>query len=163
VNTTTTCTSTLAVNQSCIVYVTFTPGALGPRSATLLITDDAGNSPQQVTLSGTGVPQVSVAPEAVTFAATFVGSTGATKLIRVKNNLKTTLTFAGTPFTFTGTDPGDFAQSATTCGTTLAAGTACTVSVTFIPTGQGVRTAVLNVADSASPSPQTANLAGTGK
>ena len=28
VNTTTTCTSTLAVNQSCIVYVTFTPGAL---------------------------------------------------------------------------------------------------------------------------------------
>jgi hypothetical protein len=162
-NTTTTCSSTLAVNQSCIVNVTFTPGALGPRSATLLITDDAGNSPQQVTLSGTGVPQVSVAPAAVTFAATFVGSTGATRLIRVKNNLRTTLTFAGTPFTFTGTDPGDFAQSATTCGTTLAAGTACTVSVTFIPTGQGVRTAVLNVADSASPSPQTANLAGTGK
>jgi hypothetical protein len=85
------------------------------------------------------------------------------KLVKVKNNLKTTLTFSGTPFTFTGADPGDFAQSATTCGATLAALTGCTVSITFTPTATGSLTAVLNVSDSASTSPQTANLSGTGK
>jgi hypothetical protein len=161
--TTSTCSSTLVVNSSCSVGMIFTPGALGARSAILVITDDAGNSPQQVALSGTGVAQASVTPAAVTFAATTVGNTGATRLMRVKNNLRSTLTFASTPFTFTGTDPGDFILSATTCGSTLGANAACTVSATFAPTAPGVRTAVLNVSDSASPSPQTASLSGTGK
>ena len=39
----------------------------------------------------------------------------------------------------------------------------CTVSITFTPTAKGSRVAVLNVADSASTSPQTVNLSGTGK
>jgi len=161
--TATTCTSTLAANKSCTVSVTFTPGALGARSATLVITDAASNSPQQIALSGTGVVQVAITPAAESFGWITVGQTSATKVIKVKNNLTTTLTFSGAPFTFTGTDPGDFAQSATTCGSTLAALAHCTVSITFTPTAQGIRTAVLNVADSGNPSPQTANLSGTGK
>jgi hypothetical protein len=160
---TTTCVGTLLVNKSCTVSVTFSPGALGARSATFAIADNASNSPQQVALSGTGVPQVALTPASLSFVATAVNHTSLAKLIRVKNNLKTTLTFSGTPFTFTGTDPGDFAQSATTCGATLAAGKICSVSITFTPTATGSRTAVLNVSDSASPSPQTANLSGTGK
>jgi hypothetical protein len=34
--------------------VTFTPSAAGTRSASLLISDDGGGSPQLVSLSGTG-------------------------------------------------------------------------------------------------------------
>jgi Cep192 domain 4 len=161
--TATTCGSTLAVNKSCTVSVAFTPGALGARSATLVITDAASNSPQQIALSGTGVVQVSVTPSTESFGGILVGQTSVSKVIKVKNNLTTTLTFSGSPFTFTGSDPGDFAQSATTCGSTLAALAHCTVSITFTPTTQGVRTAVLDVADSGNPSPQTANLSGTGK
>jgi hypothetical protein len=159
----TTCGSTLAVSKSCVVSVTFTAAALGARSATLVITDAASNSPQQIALSGTGIAQVSVTPAAVSFGGITQGKTSATKVIKVKNNLATTLTFSGTPFTFSGSDPGDFAQSATTCGNTLAGLAHCTVSITFTPTAQGMRTAVLNVADSGSPSPQTAGLSGTGK
>jgi hypothetical protein len=161
--TATTCGSTLAVSKSCTVSVTFTPGGLGARSATLVITDSASNSPQQIALSGTGMAQVSVTPSAESFGTITVGSTSAAKVITVKNNLKTTVTFSGSPFTFTGSDPGDFAQSATTCGSTLAALGHCTVSITFTPTATGVRTAVMNVADSGNPSPQTVNLSGTGK
>ena len=161
--TATTCGSTLAVNKSCTVSVVFTPEGTGVRSATLVITDAASNSPQQIALSGKGVVQVSVTPSALSFGGITVGQTSATKVITVKNNLKTTLTFSGAPFTFAGSDPGDFAQSATTCGSALAALAHCTVSITFTPTAQGVRTAVLNVADSGNPSPQTANLSGTGK
>jgi hypothetical protein len=35
--------------------VTFTPAATGARSASLLISDDGGGSPQAVALTGTGI------------------------------------------------------------------------------------------------------------
>src|SRR5262249_55427183 len=45
----------LAANASCTINVTFTPAAIGARSATLAITDNAANSPQSLALTGTGV------------------------------------------------------------------------------------------------------------
>jgi hypothetical protein len=49
-----TCPSTLTAGASCTLQVTFTPKATKGRSATLVITDNAQNSPQSVSLSGTG-------------------------------------------------------------------------------------------------------------
>jgi hypothetical protein len=49
---TSTCGPSLAAGSSCGITVTFTPSAAGPRSATLLISDDGGGSPQPVSLSG---------------------------------------------------------------------------------------------------------------
>ncbi|MES2393539.1 MAG: choice-of-anchor D domain-containing protein [Acidobacteriota bacterium] len=51
---TTTCGATLAANASCSISATFTPAAATTYSATITITDDAKNSPQTITLSGTG-------------------------------------------------------------------------------------------------------------
>ncbi len=49
------CVGTLAMNGgTCTVAVTFTPASKGSRNAKVLIYDDAANSPQTVTLSGTG-------------------------------------------------------------------------------------------------------------
>jgi len=56
---------------------------------------------------------------------------------------------------------GDFAQT-NGCGTSLAAGTKCTISVTFTPTQTGTRTGTLTATDSANNSPQTASLTGKG-
>ncbi|MGH9528353.1 MAG: choice-of-anchor D domain-containing protein [Terriglobales bacterium] len=162
-NMTTTCGSTLALNNSCSVSMPFTPGGLGIRYATLAITDGAGNSQQQIALSGTGVVQVSLVPAAPTFATTVVGKKSPTKVIKVTNNLRTTLTFSTTPFSLTGSDPGDFSVSATTCRLTLAAHAHCTVSVAFSPAARGLRSAVLNVSDNANPGLQMADLSGTGK
>jgi hypothetical protein len=47
------CPATLAPNASCTVSLTFTPTALGSRTATVAVTDDAAGSPHSVTLSGT--------------------------------------------------------------------------------------------------------------
>ncbi len=44
----------LTQNASCTISVNFTPGAIGPRSASLNINDNAVGSPQIVTLGGTG-------------------------------------------------------------------------------------------------------------
>jgi len=46
--------STLAAGASCTISVTFTPGASGSRSGTVVITDNAPGSPHALTLSGTG-------------------------------------------------------------------------------------------------------------
>ena len=53
-------------------------------------------------------------------------------------------------------------SATTTCGSTLAAGASCTVSVTFSPTTTGSLPGSLQVSDNAAGSPQTVSLAGTG-
>src|SRR5258708_28821159 len=52
--------STLAVNASCTINVTFTPTATGAQSGSITITDSAVGSPQQITLTGTGASGGSV-------------------------------------------------------------------------------------------------------
>lgn len=50
-----TCTgATVTPNNNCTVSVTFTPGAVGARSGSITIADNASNSPQSISLSGTG-------------------------------------------------------------------------------------------------------------
>jgi archaellum component FlaF (FlaF/FlaG flagellin family) len=52
---TTTCGSTLGPSATCTVSVTFTPTATGARTASLLISNNAGASPQSLSLTGTGM------------------------------------------------------------------------------------------------------------
>jgi hypothetical protein len=51
---TNTCGTTLAAKAKCTISVTFTPTIVGSRTGTLTVTDDAGNSPQTSSLTGTG-------------------------------------------------------------------------------------------------------------
>jgi hypothetical protein len=46
--------SNLPAGASCTIYVQLTPGAVGKRSAKVVFTDTANNSPQTVYLTGTG-------------------------------------------------------------------------------------------------------------
>ena len=48
------CGSTVAAGSSCAIGVFFDPTATGTRTGILTVTDDAGGSPQTVTLNGTG-------------------------------------------------------------------------------------------------------------
>ncbi|HXY25342.1 MAG TPA: alpha/beta fold hydrolase [Candidatus Acidoferrum sp.] len=57
-----TCNSGLGAGTSCTVSVTFNPGGTGSRSAAMSITDSSTDSPQQVSLSGTGYTRAEVIP-----------------------------------------------------------------------------------------------------
>ena len=138
--------------------VTFTPAATGKRSASLELTDDAQGSPQAVPLSGTGELQATVSPAALTFALQKVGTTSAAKTVTLTNNLATALTFN---VTFTGADPGDFAET-DICDGSVPAKSHCTISVKFSPKATGTRTATMNINDSANNSPQSVSITGTG-
>lgn len=155
-----TCDGTVVAKGKCTISVRFMPQAAGSRKATLNVADSANNSPQTVSLTGTGVAQVTWTPTALVFASQAVGTTSAAKVVTVTNNLPTDLTLSG--ITFTGADPGDFAET-DTCDGTVASKGKCTISVTFTPQATGSRTATLNINDSANTSPQTVSLTGTGK
>jgi hypothetical protein len=49
-----------------------------------------------------------------------------------------------------------------TCPVSLAAGSSCTISVTFSPQVNGTATGTISVSDNAKGSPQTVSLGGTG-
>ncbi len=152
----TNCGGTLAPNAKCMVNVTFTPTQAGTRTGTLTFNDNAPNSPQSVALSGTGVAQATLTPASETYKKQKVGTTSKAKKFTLTNNQAVALTGIAISTT------GDFAVSAQTCGSSLAAKKKCTIDVTFTPTQTGTRTGQLMVGDSASNSPQTATLAGTG-
>ncbi len=152
-----TCGSALAVGKKCKISVAFTPTQLGLLTGTLTITDNAANSPQTVALSGSGVPPVTLSPTSATYPKRTVGTTSPAKTFTLTNYQSITLGSIAIETT------GDFAVSATTCTTSLPARGKCKISVTFTPTGTGTRTGQLRVSDSASNSPQTSSLTGTGK
>ncbi len=155
---TTTCGASLAAGATCTISVTFKPTATGARSATLGITDNASGSPQGVALSGVGTT-AELTPATVNFGTLATGSTSAAKTVMLKNIGTASLAISGVAIK--GTDPGDFAET-TTCGTSLAAGASCTISVTFKPTATGTRSATLDVTDGAAGSPQPVALTGVG-
>jgi hypothetical protein len=155
--------TTLGPQSSCTILVALTPTMLGGETGSLTVTDNAAVAQYQTLaspLSGTGVAQATVTPTSLTFAKQSVGTTSAAKNVTLRNNLLTALTISS--ITFTGADPGDFAET-DTCDGSVAAQSSCTISVTFKPTATGTRTATLNVNDTANNSPQQVSLTGTGK
>jgi hypothetical protein len=155
-----TCGSSVAAGASCNINITFAPTATGTRNATLNLNDNASGSPQTVGLTGTGIaPAVNLSPTAVPFGSQQVSIGSAAQSVTLQNTGTAPLSI--TSITITGSNSGDFAQS-NTCGSSVANGASCTISVTFTPTATGSRSANVSIADNASGSPQTVSLTGTG-
>jgi hypothetical protein len=158
---TNTCGPTLAPNDSCQVSVTFTPMAAGSLSAAVSFTDDAPRSPQTVGLAGTGTTSAAtLSPLNVTFPGQYVKNSGPTQTVTLTNTGTATLAI-----TNVAVSPADFGllSTQTTCGSSLAASSNCSIGVFFDPTAIGSRTGTLTVADNAAGSPQMVTLTGTGQ
>jgi len=154
---TNTCGNSLAAGASCTISVTFTPQSNGEQSATLSVSDSASGSPQTVSLSGVALGMVTVLPTSYIFLdSQAVGSSSAPVSFTVSNSEATAAAISGIAISNT-----QFSQT-NTCGTSLAAGASCTISVTFTPQSNGEQSATLSVSDSASGSPQNAGLNGVG-
>jgi hypothetical protein len=156
---TNTCGTSIAAGASCTVTVTFRPTASGTRTGTLTVTSNATNPTLSVGLTGTGAPSGSATlaanPGSLTFASTTVGSSSGTQNVTVSN----TGTVAASVSSVATS--GDFSQT-NTCGTSIAAGASCTVTVTFRPTASGTRTGTLTVTSNATNPTLSVGLSGTG-
>ena len=156
----------VAPGSSCTISVKFTPVGTGTRTASITLSDNALNSPQIITLSGTGASAtgptttVSLSTSTLSFPSTIVGTTSNVQYITVSNTGNAP--FVLTDISLTGTD---FASAGLgTCGISIpvAPGSSCTVSVKFTPVGTGTRTASITLSDNALNSPQIVTLSGTG-
>jgi hypothetical protein len=104
-------------------------------------------------------PAVSLSPTSLTFSSQTVNTTSAAQSVTLTNSGNAALTISS--IGISGANAGDFSQT-NTCGSSLAAGASCTISVTFKPTATGTRTAAVSIADNATGSPHTVSLTGTG-
>jgi len=158
--------------SSTTFVVTFSPTAVGNRTATIRIpNNDSNENPYTFAIQGTGVVQeIDIQGNAVTIADGDTTPTTAdwtdystialqrTFTIRNTGNLVLTL---GTP-AFSGTNASDFSVT-TSPGTSVPAFSTRTMVVTFNPGGVGTRTATLSISNNDSnENPYDFALQGTG-
>jgi uncharacterized repeat protein (TIGR03803 family) len=155
---TNTCGSSVAPGAKCMITVKFTPKSKGPLTGRVSVTDNAPGSPQTVSLTGTGT-YIQLSPTTINFGSQPVGTTSLPKRITMTNKGSTSVSIAS--IAITGTNSGDFAQT-NNCGSSLASGASCFVSVTFTPSAKGKRTASVSITDNGGGSPQTVSLTGSG-
>jgi len=163
------------------------PAACASTCGTFSLTSTLSGAPTTYT-APVGVPT----PATVTVTATSVSDTtksagatvtvtnGTVKIVPASLNfgtvkdgrtkaLTTTLTNTGTSAltitstTFTGTNPGEFSLTTNACGSSVALGVSCDLTVTFKPVNAVAYSAVLTITDSSADSPQQVTLAGHGQ
>jgi len=168
---TNTCGRSLAAGASCTISVIFKPTATGKRYGTVTVLDSDGSRSQVINLTGSGT-LVSLAPGTLNFGAATVGMT-ATRTVTLTNRSATTdlnvlsMSVTGTQSStqgkYTQLVTDNFSLQSTTCGSTLAPGANCTITVAFTPTMAGTLSGQLYVYDSEADSPQFVGLTGTGQ
>jgi len=154
---TNTCTAVLP-QGSCAINVTFTPTISGNETADLSLTDNAPASPQLISLTGYGLgtgPAVVLSPTSLTFGTQLDGSSSQPKTVTLSN-----VGNAALAITSISVSP-NFLQT-NNCGSSVAAGASCTITVNFRPSTINTLTGSVGVVDNASGSPQTVALSGVG-
>jgi 6-phosphogluconolactonase (cycloisomerase 2 family) len=149
------CGPSLAAGASCTIDVQFSPAVLGSVDGGISISYSGADSPQVVSLTGTGIGQVTVSPTSIAFSPQQVGTTSAAHTVTVTNHSASSVSVSSI------VKSADFKET-NTCGTSIAAGKSCTVSVSFAPNRGGSVLGSVIVTDSATNSPQLVDLTGSG-
>src|SRR5439155_906562 len=151
--------ATLAAGGTCTINEIGRASCRERRNGTLSLTDNAGGSPQIMTLSGNGTaPGVGLAPTSLDFGNQLLATTSAPMTVTLTNTGAAALTINSFA------PSGDFAATSTgasacpTSPATLAAGGTCTINVTFTPTASGARTRTLALTANPHARPQLITL-----
>jgi parallel beta-helix repeat protein len=136
-----TCPQVLSPGSSCIFTIIFTATAPGARTGTFQLQTNGGSF--STNLSGTGLGTLaSVSPQSVNFPNQILQTPSVAQTVTLANAGNLPLQVSSI------TVNGDFTQS-NNCGTSVNAGTSCTISVVFTPTTIGTRIANLSIVTSA--------------
>jgi hypothetical protein len=126
--------NTIAPGAQCQITITFRPQSGGPRSATMLIYDNAADSPQSVSLSGRGTGGVIMfSPQQLDFGTVLVQTTSAPMTFMVANAGDGPVAISKAAIDSAFATSG-FAISQDGCSTkTLGPGQRCAISATASP------------------------------
>ncbi len=153
------CSATLALDESCHVYVVFTPTAEGEAAALLSVSGMPGGT-LEFGLSGKGVAPASLtlSPTSLDLGSVALGNMSSAQTFTIRNTGES----PSGPLTVTtgGANESEF-DTASGCIEPLAPGAECAFSLVFVPASPGSKTATVEV--SASPGGEvSATLTATG-
>jgi len=154
------CGSSLLAGASCNIAVTFRPTKTSTcaETGTLTVTESSGGV-QTAKLSGVGTV-MTLSVNSLNFGNQPAGTTSSAKTIILTNHATSRgVTIAA--ITISGLNSPAFAET-NTCGTSVAPGASCTLSVTFTPHGKGSKTATLNVWNNGGAAALKVSLTGNG-
>jgi 6-phosphogluconolactonase (cycloisomerase 2 family) len=155
-----TCPGSLSTGGTCTVQVTFKPSVSGTISGALTLTDSAADSPEIVPLSGKGTGTVtnpvSFSPTSLTFSSQQTSTISNGKTITLTNKGTSSLTIGTVIYS------GDYSETDTCAGQTIAFNGTCSITVKFSPSATGTIKGAISVSDDAVTSPQVVALSGTG-
>jgi hypothetical protein len=145
--------SAVAAHSSCTISVAFAPSAAGTRSGSLAITNNSSTAKLTVPVSGTGTaPTFTIGLTKTTVDGSgwqhYSLNFGASKVNVASTPQLFTITAGSTPVTFSmlGIYTGNPEYTVThTCGTGLAAGASCTVTVKLTPFVAGTRIGTIRI------------------
>src|ERR1017187_2530353 len=145
---------TFASSNPTVATINATGLAIGIAAGTSNITVAANGISESALLTVSVEAPVGVSPATLAFSTTQQVGTSSTETITVTNKQRTPLTINSIT-----TSPADYSET-NTCGSSLAAGAACTVTVVFTPAVAGSLPGTLTITDSAITSPQVVTLTG---
>ena len=149
--------ATVAAGQSAAFNVTYAPTVAGSLTGSLSVVSNATNSPATISISGTaGTLLLGASPTSLSFGSAAVGSSSA-QTVTLTNSGTGSVTVSALTATGTG-----FTASGLSLPATVAAGQSTTFSVTYAPTAAGSASGSVSVVSTATNSPATIALAGTG-
>jgi hypothetical protein len=147
---------TINANKTCTINVVFTPASLGALTGSMTVSANVSGGQLSASLSGTGIApgNMTLVPGSWNFGSVQIGQPSSTESFSLTNSGGTAVTISSVKAT------SPFSISSNSCGSSLAANSACAISVLFTPTAQGAASGTLTMTGSAAT--QTANLSGTG-
>jgi Divergent InlB B-repeat domain/Abnormal spindle-like microcephaly-assoc'd, ASPM-SPD-2-Hydin len=159
------CPSSVVAGANCSISVNFHPTVSGTVSGGLTVTTDAFPGTQPVALSGKGTgsatSRIALSPTSLDFGNQEAGTASTPKKVTVTNtNSSTSASIASI-----GSSQVNVYPLTTTCGSSLAPGDSCDISITFHPISDFAPITypgAIIVMDSDSSSPQMAALSGVG-
>jgi uncharacterized repeat protein (TIGR03803 family) len=153
--------TTVAPNATCTVSITFAPAVVATLTATLNFFDNSVTGLQAANLTGIGVlpnsPVIALSPPSLTFSAQLAATSSSPQTTTLTNTGSAVLNIIDISST-----TGNFNQT-NNCGTSVAAGASCVISVSFMPTTGGPLTGFISINGNAPAGPQNVNLSGTGE
>jgi hypothetical protein len=147
---------TINAGASCTVQITFTPTQTGTRTGLLTISANISGGQLSVTLTGTGSPAgpVQLSPASINFGSVEVGTTSNALQVTLQNSSASAVSITSVNVS------APFALAGNACGASIAAGSACQITVTFAPAQSGPSSGTLTVVTASGT--QSVSLTGTG-
>jgi hypothetical protein len=135
---------------NCYLGIQFLPLTTSPHAATVALRSPGNGQPEQITVTGEGIPLTGpiLTPVMQDFGTVATHSTSGPTIFQLTNGSSTVLTVP------TATASGDFSIAANTTGgatcteSSLASGASCFVPIVFMPSASGTRTGTLTLATS---------------